>query len=83
MCRQGFEGELAFRARCATLPSSRDWRPMRSIPAKLESRYEAVARNTRIILFAGFGGIDGVSTDNTPRLSPRHMRATSFNDDWL
>lgn len=37
----------------------------------------------RIILFAGFGGIDSVPTDNTPRLSPLHMRATSFNDDWF
>lgn len=39
--------------------------------------------NDRLILFAGFGGIDGVLTDNTPRLSPLHIRATSFNDDWF
>lgn len=37
----------------------------------------------RFILFAGFGGIDGVPTDNAPRLNPVLMRATPFNDDWF
>ncbi|HEY7303375.1 MAG TPA: hypothetical protein VH601_04640 [Bryobacteraceae bacterium] len=39
--------------------------------------------NDRFILFASFGGIDGVPTANTPRLNQMLMRATSFNDDWF
>jgi hypothetical protein len=37
----------------------------------------------RLILAAGFGGIDAIPGDNTPRFNPMLMRATSFNDDWI
>ena len=37
----------------------------------------------RLILFAGFGGIDAVPGFNTPRMSPILMRATPSNDDWI
>jgi hypothetical protein len=37
----------------------------------------------RLILFAGYSGIDAIANDNAPRLNPSMMRATPFNDDWL
>jgi len=39
--------------------------------------------NGRFLLFAAFGGIDAIPTDNTPRRNPILMRATPFNDDWI
>ncbi|HTF63562.1 MAG TPA: hypothetical protein VK638_12730 [Edaphobacter sp.] len=37
----------------------------------------------RLILFAGFSGINAVTWGNSPRISPIAMRATPDNDAWL
>jgi hypothetical protein len=37
----------------------------------------------RLILFAGFSGIDAVTWGSSPRISPISMRATPDNDAWV
>jgi hypothetical protein len=37
----------------------------------------------RLILFAGFSGINAVTWGNSPRISPISMRATPDNDAWV
>jgi hypothetical protein len=37
----------------------------------------------RLILFAGFGGINAANSGNSPRMTPLSMRASPDNDEWI